>query len=263
MALVFAYLPDRSARARLTEAAKSKERLYTGYRVSFVHSWGEVEESVRLHPGVLVVFDPYATGRIEAEFLLAFRAGYPSVPLFAYGDFRRHPVRDVLWLGRLGVSAGATLDHDDSPTRLRALLADALSGSAAATVLDTLGNLFPADLRLLLQEILVRAGEPLRPEDAARLYYRHPKTLRDRLRRYRLPSPEKLIVWARLFLAAHLLQDPERSVADVALCVGFPSPNALRNQFQRYAGTRPGDLRQGDGLARVLHLFRLRYSAPV
>ncbi|HEY0038772.1 MAG TPA: helix-turn-helix domain-containing protein, partial [Longimicrobium sp.] len=179
---------------------------------------------------------------------------------FAYGDFRRHPVADTLWLGRLGVRGGATLHVDDSPARLRLLLADALSGSAVTTVLDTLSDLFPADLRLLLQELLARAGEPLRPEDAARLYFRHPKTLRDRLRRCGLPSPEKLILWARLFLAAHLLQDAERSVADVALCLGFPSPNALRNHFQRYAGVRPGDLRDGDGLARVLRLFRLKHA---
>jgi glucose dehydrogenase len=85
MALIFAYLPDRTARARLAEAAKVRERLYGGYRVSFAESWREVEESVRLRPGALVVFDPYATGIIEAELLLAFRAGYPSVPLFAYG----------------------------------------------------------------------------------------------------------------------------------------------------------------------------------
>src|SRR3546814_9586520 len=60
------------------------------------------------------------------------------------------------------------------------------------------------------------------PEAAAALGV-HRKTLVDRLAAAGFPTPSAMIAWCRLITAARLLEDPGRTVEQVALLLDFPS----------------------------------------
>jgi len=84
----------------------------------------------------------------------------------------------------------------------------------------------------------------------------HRKTVRNWLRAASLPSPEQVIGWSRLFVAASLLRAPNQTVASVAAWLGFASESALRGMLARYAGMTPCELRRPDGFTRLIATFR-------
>ena len=84
----------------------------------------------------------------------------------------------------------------------------------------------------------------------------HRKTLVARLSGANLPTPSALISWCRILVAARLLEDPGRSVEQVALLLEFPSGTSMRNMMKRYTGLRPGEIRENGGVRCVLHAFK-------
>lgn len=61
--------------------------------------------------------------------------------------------------------------------------------------------------------------------------------------------PLSYLTWWRLNLAAQMLRDPHRGLADVARSVGYTSPYAFSNAFKRQHGVAPTNFRhatQGD-----------------
>jgi AraC-like DNA-binding protein len=64
-------------------------------------------------------------------------------------------------------------------------------------------------------------------------------------------------------LAARRLEDPGRTVEEVAFELEYPSGNALRNMLRRYTGLRPVDLRSPAGGRRVLERFRYAMRGAV
>jgi AraC-like DNA-binding protein len=89
----------------------------------------------------------------------------------------------------------------------------------------------------------------------------HRKTLVDRLKAAHLPSPRAMIGWCRLLMAARLLDDPGRTVEQVALKLDFPSGAALRNMFKRYTGLRTTEVRENGGVRCLLHAFKRELAA--
>jgi transcriptional regulator GlxA family with amidase domain len=98
--------------------------------------------------------------------------------------------------------------------------------------------------------------------DAAAALGVHRKTLVDRLATAQLPTPSAMIAWCRLTLAAQMLEDPARSVEQIALLLDFSSAASLRNMLKRYTGLSPREVRENGGLRCVLHAFRQTLVPP-
>jgi AraC-like DNA-binding protein len=180
------------------------------------------------------------------------------VALLPYGRFDGGRARILLRLSGLGVRDGVIRGQDDEPPAIRARVAELLSRRFVDEVCAALGDLFPGSLGALLRHLLLSAGEPLDPARAARSQFCHEKTLRERLRRAGLPSLNRLIVWTRLFHAAHLLAGTGRSVQQAARAIGYPSAAAFRAQVHRYAGVHVRELRGEGGVQRLVRAFRAR-----
>lgn len=261
MALLITYLPDEIARRRLARALEVSCAARAPYTVVAARSWSEMRDVAMRSAPQLAVFDPYASGLLDLDLCAAFHRDFPSIALLPYGDFARGGARDVLRLAQLGVCEVVVRDQDDTPITFHLRITGALLSSVPGRVVTGLGDLFPATLHPFLRSLLFRASRPLDPADAARLYYRHPNTLREHLRAAGLPPVNKLIIWARLFHAAQLLESPVRTVDNVALALDFPSTAALRNQFQRYPGVTPQEVRAMGGMVFLMAKFRERHEA--
>ena len=62
-------------------------------------------------------------------------------------------------------------------------------------------------------------------------------------------------------MAARLLEDPGRTIEQVALKLDFASGTALRNMFKRYTGLRTTEVRENGGVRCLLHAFKRELAA--
>ena len=258
MALLLALLPDPVAQSRLRRALELAPK-GESYTFALAASWEELQRLAITSPVQLAIFDPYASGALDLGAVARFHDSFPRVVLLAYGDFIRRSAHDMFRLGQAGIHGIVVRDQGDDSLALRLALTDALTTSGIGGVVGSLEDLLPGDLGPWMRKLLAAAPQPLEPVDAARLYHRHPNTLWEHLWAAGLPPVNKMIVWARLFLAAQLLSDLGRSVENVALALDFPSVNAMRNQFGGYVGMPPREVRERGGLPVLLAKFRERH----
>lgn len=250
-----AFLASIRAERRLRDALAAREQR-RALSLRFAAGWEHAQALARFEPPDLLVFDPYDGDRLDSQPIARFAAQFSSCVLVAYSRFPHGCARGVLELSRAGVHAVATLDVDDAPHALTALLDTALEDGMLGRAASLLARRSPPPLRTLLPRALFLSYHDLTPSSVAGLCHCHPKTLRVHLRRAGLPSLAKLVVWSRLIRACHLLRDPRRSVESVALTLGFASANAFRNQVLRYLGVCPTDLREREDAEFVLRRFQ-------
>lgn len=255
MSLVFVLLPDPVARDRLRRALDMDRASRISHEVVFASDWDDLHQRVGLRPAGVAVVDPYGSGSDGMDRCAGFHHRFPSVALLPYAEFSPRRVPDVLRLAGLGVRQLVVRGQDDGPDELSRRVRSAGADGLCGAVLRALGGAVPPSLAPLVCHLLQHTGAPLCPDQAARVSFCHPKTLRAHLRVARLPSLNRLIVWTRLFHAAYLLGEDDRSVESVALALDFPSVGALRVQLRRYAGVCPQQVREGGGLAPLLRAF--------
>lgn len=260
MAAILAYLPETRARIRL-KAAVEGTKLLKDSTLVVAAGWEDLWTKARTIRADLAIFDPFQDPEPNLSACAEFAARFPSVAVVPYGDFNRRPLMDVLELGRMGIRVVVARDMDDEPQRFARILTSALPRSLENEVLRRVGDLVPPHLEALFRFVLSESYRPLDPSRIARVYHRHPKTLREHLRAAGLPSTRKLIGWGRLFHAAHALRDPGRGIEATAHLLEFPSAAALRGQIVRYTGLHVQDLlARPEALEIMLDVFELRHA---
>ena len=207
----------------------------------------------------LAIFNPYPVGTLDFEACSEFHQAFPSVALLPYGIFPQRCAREVLRLAQFGVRTVVQQNIDDHRSAFRLILTEALLGSVAGRVLAELEDLIPEELMPVMRYLLLSAHRPVTPAELAKVHFTCEKTLRDHLGAAGLPPTYHLIVWARLFYVAHLLDDPGRTVENVASSLGFASHAALGSQLKRYLEISPSELRCRGGLQFLLKEFRCRH----
>lgn len=260
MALFLAFLPNSVARARLSSTLERGRNARAGHQVRWAGSWEEMHQFALGSGPRLAVFDPYASGVLDIDACAAFGSAFPSIALLAYGNFRPGSYQDVLHLGRVGACGVAAYDVDDSPALLGLLITEILSFTVVGEVLEAIEDLVPSEIMPVMRYLLSPTDRSVTPETAAGFYRRCPKTLGRHLRSAGLPPLNKMILWARLFQAAHLLRDQRRTVEQVAYAAGFPSRTSFYNQLGRYACVTPTELTRREPLHFLLAEFRRRHG---
>ena len=113
----------------------------------------------------------------------------------------------------------------------------------------------PEPARVVVEYCLRHGRRALTVDDLARALGMHRKTLWGRLGRAGLPSPERVINWARLLHAAQRLETTDTPLARVASEYEYGTPGALRNMLNRYAGLAPAIVKRPGGFELVLSAF--------
>lgn len=188
-------------------------------------------------------------------------SAFPSVPVVAYLPVSPEVAGIVMEVAKAGVSQLVFQGVDDLKAALRSAIEGAMDQVTAVSLCAELAPLVPPAIQPFLRYCLEHARRAITVEDVAGAMCVHRKTLVDRLRNARLPSPRAVIGWCRLLLAARLLDDPGRTVEQVALKLDFPSGTALRNMFKRYTGLRTTEVRQNGGVRCLMHAFKGELAA--
>ena len=254
--IVAALVRDPVSRARLIDA------LRTEASVRYCERLIEVFALVESGLASLVVLDHRDfDGSPTLPTVRRLRDEYPSVPIVMYLPMSAVISGAVMDYAKAGVSQLVFQGVDDLKASLRSAVDAALDQVSASTLSEELESLVPATIVPFLRYCLEHARRDFTVEEVAAAMGVHRKTLVDRLKAARLPSPRAMIGWCRLLVAARLLDDPGRTVEQVALKLDFPSGAALRNMFKRYTGLKTTEVRENGGVRCMLHAFKRELAA--
>ena len=169
----------------------------------------------------------------------------------------------ILKLARAGARELVILGIDDDPGAWRRLLLQSQARCFSERVMAAIATNLPPLIRPIVLECLEHAWRPMTVSQLASAMRLNRRSLVSRTAKTGWLRPHVLIGWCRLLLASFLLEDPARSVTDVAALLGFSSPSGLRNAFTRYAGVRAGTLRASGGFTFALRRFSDMVVDPV
>ena len=234
-------------------------------RVTVVDSQASIDATLqRARIDVLVLELDIERGSLE-PLVWDLRRRYPSLAIVLYCPLSSRVAREILTLGKAGADDLIVEGLDDDGRSLRRIAVTAASSRCTAQSLAALKDRLPARVMDIVARCLHLASQPTTVRQLAAAVGVNRKTLVNRLTAAGLPGPAALISWCRVLLACELLQDPGRSVEQVALALGFGSAVALRNMSRRYLRVRPSELRSRDALDVALHRLlagELRRSTP-
>lgn len=248
MGLIAAFLPVAVCRTRLHAA------VHGAHTVRECDDWVTLTRACETEPVHLAVFDLYAEGRPSFDQVRMLRQRFPRLALLCYVGLSADRAREMFDLARCGVDDLVALDVDDGTVALRGHVDKAEARSAAAVVRPLVAQ-FPALVRDAVLAAVTRAHERLTADSLARkLATTRPKLTR-LLAEAGLPAPFQLLTWGRLVVAAHLLEETDRSAEGVAAILEFASPGAFRNACRRYLRATPQEVRERGGAAYVTELL--------
>ncbi len=191
------------------------------------------------------------------------RGQHPAVPVLVYCDGRYTNPRDLLSFFQAGAAEIVQGGREDLRRIFTTVLAASGHRASARRMMDKLGPILPPQARPLLEYLIDKGDTPLSIEEAASAVGVARRTLEKRLMSLGYPPPETLIGWCRLLVAAHLLEDQQRTFDAVAIQLGFPSGMALRSMLKRYTGVSGREAREGLGpVALVLRHLADQLRTP-
>lgn len=224
-----------------------------------VHEVRNVRGCVMLlerHVGLCVVFPvPSSTEDQLGEHLLRLRAEFPHVPSVALFLETSSSSRWAMRLGTAGVTELVSATSSVPGSALMSALSRCEMESVGVRLWKRAELTMPEALLPVLKTAIRLAHEPVslvRLAGAARM---HERTLRKYCDHSALPSPQWIIGWARLLVAAYYLEEPGRTIQSIAELLHFPSAVALANQIRRYTGLRPSVVRAQGAVQTIARLF--------
>ena len=242
MGVIATLLPNAVHLQRLRAAMRDR------HRVAVCDGWASLvttcaEQSVRV-----AVVDFYSGGKVRLENVRRLKYRFPRLTVVGYVAFSQERAHDFLEAGKAGVDALVLADRDDSTRGLLAIVGQAESQSLGAAVRRSLDSIDPSVREAVLLAV-TRAHERISPAQLSELLALHRRTLSKRLGAAGFPPPQRLITWGRVIVAAHMLEERNRSANSVASALGFPSGSAFRNTCQRYLHATPEKIRARGGAA--------------
>ncbi len=199
----------------------------------------------------LAILDLFAHGEMSLEPLRHLKRRFPRMGTVAYVDVGPERARDLFDAGRAGMDALIIANVDDDALSIAAIVEQAEARGVAGLLRGVLEPLRPS-VRDAILLVVTRAHESLTPEDLARRLSLSRRVLAKHLEHAGMPSPQRLITWGRLVVAAHLLEDAQRSADNIAMALHFPSGSAFRNTCQRYVQATPSEIRRNGGAEWVV-----------
>ncbi len=248
---VVAYLP-RQLLGHLRIVLGSEHQLRAA------ENWTELLALVQHGGADVVVADPAASGEVQVEALEHLRRQFPSLPVVVYTSLAPGGVKAIVRLAKSGVEHVVLSRFDDEPQRFLELLegipAYALGEQMLQELAGCLSNL-PVTVVRAVDQLFRSPNSFKNAQDLAAAAGMNLRTLYRNLEPAGIFSARSLVVSARLLRAYAYLQDPGRSIKDVAAKAGYHSPWQLSQQMRELTGLTTDQVRRevtGQALVTLL-----------
>jgi AraC-like DNA-binding protein len=205
----------------------------------------------------LIVVDPYHgnAGQQPSIELAALLNRFPSASVVAAMAAAPGRLDHIRRLGEWGVVQIIDLEEETRWVILGQRLLSARGRPLRALVDRMLPAYTSGAARAILAAASTVVVEGGQGRELARALHITPRTLSRWCRRGGLPPPRQLLVWLRVLLAAELLDDPGRTVSDVALSCGYAADASLRLAIKRFVGQTPTELREQGAFDATSRVF--------
>lgn len=233
---------------------------YYGFTTQPVLDWVSLSSALAsAPPAAVVLVDPYFGMLPRASLapeLARLRREFPSVTVVAAIFPRLGWISDVRALGEWGVSEVIDLSTEGTEEGIRRRLAN-VRGRPLRALLERVVELSAGSrTRFILDTAVDVASTEGGPRELALALGLSPATLVRWCYQARLPVPRRLLMWIRILLAAEMLDDPGRSVLDVALTCGYSSDRALRRALHATVGAGATRMRSEGAFGVAAERFR-------
>jgi AraC-like DNA-binding protein len=232
--------------------------LASRHTLTAVASWGELHGAVHHGRCDIVVADPQTSDTEAIPALEDLRRHLPSLSIVLYTQLAPTSVHAVVRLAKVGIEHVVLNRFDDEPGRFLNLLegipVQALSDRMLQELAESLSRL-PAALVRSIDQLFRSPARFKNAQDVAAAADMTLRTLYRSLEGAGIFSAWTLVMSARLLRAYALLQDPGRSIKDVAANAGYHSPWQLSQQFRAVTGQTTNQVRRevtSDVLVRLL-----------
>jgi AraC-like DNA-binding protein len=212
-------------------------RLSGHFHVREVASWQELAQVLPLvHPACVVVLDPYESAEAPSDAFWSILERFPSAAVIPAFELQPHRLDHMQVMIIAGASEFLNLNREDTTTLAAARIRSAFARPFKRRLEAALSRHAGVEARTILlaaAEVCVRGDGP---RELAATFSIRSKTLAAWCAAHGLPQPRRLFAWVRIFLAAHLLEDADRTRVTVAAACGYSTDRSLRRIIRRFIG---------------------------
>ncbi|HEX2206476.1 MAG TPA: hypothetical protein VHG93_02280 [Longimicrobium sp.] len=236
-----------------------------GYAVHALPGWAALGERVRsAAPSAVVLARTGGAGGNAAALVELIRAT-PSVPVVAAVPFARATAAQVRALLEAGIAEVATTADEVQLAALVPTLRRAHARPLKRRIEQRLPVWMPEDARTLIRAAAATVVDRGGREEFAGIFGVYERTVANKCAEFRLPPPRRLLGWVRVLLALAMLEEPRRTVLNVALTCGYTDNTSLKRAIENFtASPELGSIRDlsfNDAFDRLSdELLRLRHE---
>ena len=250
MSVIVTLISHPGRLARLRSAARDS------HTVIACDSWEQIFSTCDGRMVHAAVLDLETAAAPSFDSIRRFKRMNPTIALIGYTTYTPERVHHIFDAGRYGFEELVIADLDDGPAAFSRAIERASARGVAGMVKNNLAPSADPMATDALLTAITRAHERLTPASLARELGVGGRRLSRALSASGYPSAHKLIMWARLIVAAALMDGTRHSTDRIALTLSFPSGSAFRNNCRRYLSAKPSEIRARGGAALVFQLFR-------
>jgi AraC-like DNA-binding protein len=242
--------------ARAEDRFALRRELRTLGETKFPRDAAALLSLVRASPVRLVIAEPRDPKSNEtAPAIRTIRATWPSIPILVLCDLTADDVHLLVDLVRSGADDAIVRSVDRIAGAAASLLARGAMNHMLVQALDEIRDVASPDARSILAYSIEYPAARRPVQQIATALGVSRRTLVNRLTSVGLPGPSVFVAWGRLLVAASSLEDPTKSVRDVARTLGLRSNAGLHMLCRRHSRLSVRELRRG-GSSAVLDQIR-------
>jgi AraC-like DNA-binding protein len=213
-----------------------------------VADWTDLQSAVQHRVPDVVVADPsVGDGVGQVEVLEYVKQRFPSLPIVVYTTLAPSALQAIVRLAKSGVEHVVLSRFDDEPRRFLDLLESIPINALSERMLQALGDslaLLPVTVVRAIDQLFRSPDSFKNAQDLAAAAGMNLRTLYRNLEPAGISSARALVVSARLLRAYAQLQDPGRSIKDVAARAGYHSSFQLSQQMRELTGRTTEQVRK-------------------
>jgi AraC-like DNA-binding protein len=243
---------DRPFRETLAVVAKEG-----GYELRPLERWEDLSREISVAPAsALLVVDPYlGVEDAPAPELGTLLRQFPSLAVTAAFPATPGRSEQLLQLADWGVTQVIDLEAETGAAVVGSRLLAAHGRPLRQLVEGALPATLAGPARAILAAAAAVVAEGGQGRDLARSLSVTTRTLTRWCRKAKLPPPKRLLAWMRILLASALLDDPGRTISDVARSCGYAADSSLRHALGRLLGRTPSELRDSGAFGIASRAF--------
>lgn len=236
------------------------EALATQHEIVHPDSWSALDRFLETVTADGCIVDADHPSRDQAtHHIRRLRRQEPGLAIVAFADLQAGDAA-AFRLGADGADGVLPSHADNRPSDIRTVVERALDCARATQVARALrGRLDPEAVQALAWTV-EHARERPDVGRLSRVLATSPRGLRERLRSWDLPQPNRLLLWGRLLHTGARLSRDRCTVEDAAYALGYSTGSALTRAMRRETGMTPGEIVERGGTTAVLDALFPRKS---